>query len=84
MAFEDDDDIWFPAKNYGWGWGLPITWQGWLVVAVYLLLLIGGTIGHYQAMLPIPYSVFLVAITLGLVGVCWLKGETPSWRWGGE
>ena len=22
---------WFPAKSYGFGWGLPITWQGWLV-----------------------------------------------------
>lgn len=22
---------WFPAKTYGWGWGMPITWQGWLV-----------------------------------------------------
>ena len=20
---------WFRAKRYGWGWGLPITWQGW-------------------------------------------------------
>ena len=22
---------WFPAKRYGWGWGMPNTWQGWLV-----------------------------------------------------
>lgn len=24
--------IWFPAKRYGWGWGLPVTWQGWVVL----------------------------------------------------
>jgi hypothetical protein len=24
---------WFPAKRYGWGWGLPVTWQGWAVLA---------------------------------------------------
>ncbi len=27
---------WFPAKTYGWGWGLPVTWQGWVVTAATL------------------------------------------------
>ena len=22
---------WFPAKRFGWGWGLPLSWQGWVV-----------------------------------------------------
>ena len=35
-------DIWFPARTYGWGWGLPVCWQGWLVVAVYFLMLFAG------------------------------------------
>ena len=30
---------WFPAKRYCWGWGLPSTWEGWVVLAVYLALL---------------------------------------------
>ncbi len=30
---------WFPAKTYGWGWGLPSTWEGWLVLLAYLILL---------------------------------------------
>ena len=25
---------WFPAKRYGWGWGPPQTWQGWVVFVV--------------------------------------------------
>jgi hypothetical protein len=33
---------WFPAKRYGWGWGLPCTWQGWLVLAAYLGLMVGA------------------------------------------
>lgn len=24
---------WFPAKRYGWGWGLPSSWQGWVVLS---------------------------------------------------
>ena len=33
---------WFPAKTYGWGWGLPITWQGWLVFLAALALFACG------------------------------------------
>jgi hypothetical protein len=28
-----DPEYWFPAKRYGWGWGIPVTWQGWVVFA---------------------------------------------------
>jgi hypothetical protein len=28
---------WFPAKRYGWGWGPPTTWQGWLLLALYII-----------------------------------------------
>jgi len=33
---------WFTAKRYGWGWGFPIAWQGWLVFAAFVLLLVVG------------------------------------------
>jgi hypothetical protein len=33
---------WFPAKRYGWGWGPPVTWQGWAVLVVWLLAFVGG------------------------------------------
>jgi hypothetical protein len=35
-------EYWFPAKRYGWGWGLPTAWQGWLVFVGYILLLVVG------------------------------------------
>ena len=28
----------FPVKRYGWGWGLPRTWQGWGVVIIGFVL----------------------------------------------
>ncbi len=24
--------IWFPAKKFGWGWGQPKVWQGWVAL----------------------------------------------------
>ena len=31
---------WFAAKRYGWGWGLPLCWQGWVVMGVWLAVLV--------------------------------------------
>lgn len=30
---------WFKAKPFGWGW-TPVTWQGWLVILVYIALIL--------------------------------------------
>ncbi len=34
--------FWFPAKRYGWGWGLPVAWQGWLVLIAFCWLVAAG------------------------------------------
>lgn len=73
---------WFPAKRYGWGWGPPTAWQGWLVLLAYaaaLALLIWRVPPGAH---PFLFVGLLMAATLLLVSVCWLKGEPPSWHWG--
>ncbi len=39
---KQQQDSWFPARRYGWGWGLPVRGQGWMVLALYLLLMVTG------------------------------------------
>lgn len=78
----DKRTYWFRAKEYGWGWGLPLTWQGWVVFAAFFLLVISGALvllPKYGPAVFLPYTVLLVLI---LIGVCWLTGEPPRWRWG--
>ena len=73
---------WFPAKRYGWGWGLPITWQGWAVLAGYVVLIgVGGLLfpPHDRSFSFIGCVFTLTAV---LVFICYAKGEPPSWRWG--
>lgn len=31
----DEPTFWFRAKRYGWGWGLPVRWQAWVVLIAY-------------------------------------------------
>jgi hypothetical protein len=76
--------IWFPAKRYGWGWGLPITWQGWLVLIGYVLLIVAGRfwfLPEYHAATFVFYVLFLTVL---FISICWFKGEPPKWRWGGK
>ncbi len=77
-----DPKYWFPAKRYGWGWGLPVTWQGWLVLAAYCALLIVGTMLLRPHVRPLAFAGYVVALTAVLVTVCWRTGEPPRWRWG--
>jgi hypothetical protein len=80
---ESDKTIWFRAKRYGWGWGLPVVWQGWLVFLIYLAATIGGYI-LFMPEQPGVFTVICVVTTLALVAVCWLKGEKLRWRWGDD
>lgn len=73
---------WFPIKRYGWGWGLPNCWQGWVVLALYFLLLFLGVWLFPPDERHVEFLIYIQVITIVLVFVCWLKGEPPRWRWG--
>jgi hypothetical protein len=75
-------DYWFPAKRYGWGWGLPVRWQGWATLLAYIALLSVAAVKFRPAVHPPVFALLVAVLTLALVAVCWLKGEPPRWRWG--
>lgn len=72
---------WFPAKRYGWGWGVPSTWQGWAVMAGWLAIVIVGSI-LIAPRHPFLHVGFMAIAAGGLIAVCYAKGEPPRWRWG--
>jgi hypothetical protein len=72
---------WFPTKRYGWGWGLPATWQGWLTMLLFIAAVVLDGILFAGRNWP-AYAILLVAACAVLVAICWWKGEPPRWRWG--
>jgi hypothetical protein len=81
--------LWFRTKRYGWGW-TPASVEGWLVLAVFYVGVVidiavfvhrlHAEIDHRSAL-----SGFLVGIGIlaaALIGVCFVTGERPRWRWG--
>lgn len=73
---------WFPAKRYGWGWGPPVTWQGWVVVGVHAALLAALCLLDPADRHPGRFWTALAAIIASLIAICWRTGAPPKWRWG--
>lgn len=81
---DEKPSYWFRAKRYGWGWGLPVTWQGWVVFVGYLAAFTTAAVVLPTRGYVAEYLASVVLLTVVLIGICWLKGEPPRWRWGGE
>lgn len=78
---DGDNNYWFRAKRYGWGWGLPITWQGWVVFVVWFAVLICA-MRYFIPRRLAAFLIFTLVMTLVLLVICYQKGEPPRWRWG--
>ncbi len=77
------ETAWFYAKSYGWGWGLPARWQGWVCLLTYLAAIALSAAGVLPAH-PKWFAAITGILSALLVGICYWKGETPKWRWGGK
>ena len=74
---------WFPAKRYGWGWGFPVRWQGWVVMILWTIGVIVGSL-KIEPISSTSFIAFMVIMIVVLVGICYATGEPPHWRWGGD
>ncbi len=80
---------WFRAKKYGYGWGLPVTWQGWVVLLGYLGFILYDFFridkhAHSASDTLRPFIIHVILTTLILLVIAYLTGEKPKWRWGNK
>lgn len=78
--FEPGD--WFKPKSHGYGAGLPIAWQGWVLLAFYTLAMIGcGLLTQSGGRNGIAVAIALmVLLTAGLM-VITARRTRGGWRW---
>jgi hypothetical protein len=66
---------WFgPRRLPGWGWS-PVTWQGWLVIVVFLAAIAGCAFLLPGVVLRLIAEAVLVLL---LLAVCLLTGTRPT------
>ncbi len=70
------DNPWFAVKRFGYGVGLPIAWQGWLVLTVYMAAMIVA--GLFLSKLT--FVIAAIPMTAGFVYVCYVKSD-DEWRY---
>ncbi|AQS88392.1 hypothetical protein AA101099_1627 [Neoasaia chiangmaiensis NBRC 101099] len=80
---------WFEPKRYGYGAGLPITWQGWVSLGIFISLTVFPSLAipflHRPPRRYAGLAVILndLAVTAIFVWIC--KSRTKGgwrWRWG--
>lgn len=76
-----DDRPWFRAKSHGYGTGLPIAWQGWVMLAMHVALIVG-----LVALLRGRPAVMTILILLAALAPMPLYRKRTEggwhWRWG--
>jgi len=79
----DDDDAWFAPKQFGFGFGLPVAWQGWALMLCYfavVAVLIFALRNH-----PVQLIVALILPTVALLVIgCGKTRGGCHWRWGAK
>lgn len=82
---DNPQKLWFKRKLYGWWW-TPVTWQGWLVIIMYIVLVVtfALTIDEDSPAREVVFTFLLpiALLTAALIRICYKKGETPRWQWG--
>lgn len=79
---------WFAAKRYGIGAGLPVAWQGWLTLLLFLgaVLSVSAIPIFFHSAIAVFVKIVIIPVILAVfLVVCAAKTEGGwRWRWGGE
>jgi hypothetical protein len=74
----EDDRDWFAPKRFGYGAGLPISWQGWALLLGYLALL--GLAGFLLPVTIIGYASVVTMLTAVFIVIV-ARTTRGGWRW---
>jgi hypothetical protein len=77
----NDRPEWFTAKTHGLGSGLPCSWQGWVVLGIYLAITLGTTFAFADQPIVILSIVLPLTAILLVIAARTTRGGW-RWRWG--
>ncbi|HSR00996.1 MAG TPA: hypothetical protein VLM36_13910 [Sphingomicrobium sp.] len=78
-----DDPAWFRPKRFGFGPGLPISWQGWALMLSYVAIAIGLTLELRHRPSQLIAALILPTIAFLIIGCRTTRGGC-RWRFGEE
>jgi hypothetical protein len=79
----NDNPEWFAPKRYGYGSGLPISWQGWVVMLGFMAFTFADAL-LFATRPFVLIAVLIPAIAILLVVTARTTRGGWRWRWGDE
>jgi hypothetical protein len=76
-----DDPEWFAPKRYGFGSGLPISWQGWALTAGFIALVFMSAC-LFAGRPVVMFAILAPAVATFLVISARTTRGGWRWRWG--
>jgi hypothetical protein len=73
-----DGPEWFAPKRYGYGAGVPISWQGWMVSLVYAAAVVIGVNAFRER--PLVIAAIVIPLTAALITIA-ARTTRGGWRW---
>ena len=82
MSARQDAGIWFEQRRYGLGAGLPIAWQGWVLLAGFVAVMATGG-ASLSSVGPGPRAALIAAMIIAAAGfiVLAMRRTRGGWRW---
>ena len=78
-----DGPEWFAPKRYGFGAGLPIAWQGWAALGLFIALVAAASLLLADSWLAYASSFVTLTLLFVFVAARTTKGGW-RWRWGDD
>ncbi len=73
-----DGPEWFAPKRYGYGAGLPISWQGWAITLGFVAIAMATSVALKDK--PLVLIAILAPLTVALI-VLTARTTRGGWRW---
>ena len=73
-----DEPAWFAPKRFGYGAGLPISWQGWAVTLAYAVLIALSSFAIRYSW--VGYASIVTMLTATFMVIC-ARTTKGGWRW---
>ena len=74
----NDGPDWFAPKRYGYGSGLPIAWQGWVLTIGFVAIAIWLSVRLAQR--PLELFAIMAPLIVGFTVIC-ARTTRGGWRW---
>jgi hypothetical protein len=82
MASDQDDSMWFAPKQFGYGAGFPIVWQGWVMLAAHVgVIMLGVALFKDNETATIVWALLFGFLPLPLYAAKTRGGWKWRWPW---